>query len=195
MDHSLTAKYWEERYQQGYTGWDIGHVSAGMRHIIDELSDKEVKILVPGAGNGFEVANLWERGFTNVFLLDWAEAPLDNFSRNNPDFPQTQLLCQDFFTLDDQFDLILEQTFFCALNPSQRPEYVKKTYQILAKNGLLKGLLFSTPMYANRPPYGGSLTEYQDLFSGLFEIKKLEPCLFSEPDRMGMEAEIEMLKK
>jgi thiopurine S-methyltransferase len=194
MEHTLTAQYWEERYLHGYTGWDIGHVSGGMKQIIDQLPDKTEKILVPGAGNGFEVAYLWQQGFTNVFLLDWAQSPLDNFAKKNPDFPKDHLLRQDFFMLDIKFNLVLEQTFFCALHPSQRNDYVQKMHEILLPDGRIQGLLFSVPMYDNRPPYGGSIGEYQNLFSPLFEVKKMQPCTFSEPDRMGMEAEIELVR-
>ncbi|NND08872.1 MAG: methyltransferase domain-containing protein [Saprospiraceae bacterium] len=195
MEKLLSADSWEERYKQGYTGWDLGHISGAMKVIIDGLEHKDARILVPGAGNGFEVAYLWERGFKNVYLLDWAKSPLDNFAKKYPDFPKAQLLQRDFFDLKDQYDLILEQTFFCALYPAQREAYAKKMHEILGQNGLLKGVLFSVPMYDNRPPYGGSTSDYLTLFSTLFDIIKLEPCQFSEPDRMEMEVEIEMRKK
>ena len=195
MDRSLSAESWEERYRQGYTGWDLGRISGAMKVIIDRLAKKDARILVPGAGNGFEVAYLWEQGFRNTYLLDWAQSPLDNFAKKYPDFPKEQLLLQDFFDLRDQYDLILEQTFFCALHPSQREAYVKKMYELLKENGLLKGVLFSVPMYDKRPPYGGSISEYRVLFPPLLEIIRLEPCQFSEPDRMGKEVEIEMARK
>ena len=160
----LTAEYWEDRYQGGYTGWDLGHASAAMRHIIDQLEDKSLKILIPGAGNGYEAAYLHKRRFKHVYLLDWAAAPLEAFQKENPDFPKEQLLHQDFFLLSESFDLVLEQTFFCALTPDLSPDYVKKMDEILNDNGLIKGVLFKIPLYHDHPPFGGSADEYRELF-------------------------------
>ncbi|MBK8503474.1 MAG: methyltransferase domain-containing protein [Saprospiraceae bacterium] len=191
----LTADYWEDRYRGGYTGWDLGHASSAMRHIIDQLDDKNLKILIPGAGNGYEATYLNNRGFKNVFLLDWAAAPLEAFQKENPDFPKKQLLHQDFFLMSGSFDLILEQTFFCALNPVLRPDYVKKMSEILNKNGFIRGVLFRVPLYEDRPPFGGSAEEYRDLFEELFDILLLQDCIMSEPDRLGMEVEFSFQKR
>lgn len=194
MDY-LTATYWEERYQEGYTGWDIGHVSGAMKHIIDQLNDRKLRILVPGAGNGYEVAYLWEKGFRNVYLLDWASTPLSEFARRHPDFPENQLIRANFFELEEQFDLILEQTFFCALTPDKRPDYVNKMNKILVRDGILRGILFKVPMFKDRPPFGGSIEEYQALFVPKFDINFFADCIYSEPARLGTEVEFKVTKK
>ncbi|NND09122.1 MAG: hypothetical protein HKN87_22350 [Saprospiraceae bacterium] len=41
------------------------------------------------------------------------------------------MLHQDFFALDDTFDVILEHTFFCAQHPSQRHRYVTHMFNML----------------------------------------------------------------
>ena len=194
MNH-LDADYWDQRYQRGKTGWDLGHISRAMQHIIDQLHDTEVTILIPGAGNAFEVEYLWKKGFQNIYLLDWAMLPLQSFARRNPYFPKNQLLLKDFFELDGTFDIILEQTFFCSLQPRKRSHYVEKTWDLLKPEGRIKGVLFTVPLYTDRPPFGGSKSEYEKLFSSHFEILKMEDCLFSESDRMEMELEIELKKK
>ena len=187
MNHKLDASYWEERYQEGYVGWDLGHISRPMRYIIDRLINKNQKILVPGAGNGFEVEYLWKKGFRNVFLLDWAKSPLEKFAVRNSDFPPNQLINLDFFDLDTRFDLILEQTFFCSLHPSKRGAYVKKMHELLKSKGILTGVFFSVPMYNHRPPYGGSQVEYKKLFAGHFDIEIMRSSAFSEPGREELE--------
>ena len=40
-----------------------------------------------------------------------------------------------FFEHNKKYDLILEQTFFCALNPALRRAYVAKVYELLNVNG------------------------------------------------------------
>lgn len=194
---NLTAQYWQQRYQDGYTGWDVGHTSGAMKHIIDQLpeEEKDIKILVPGGGNGYEVAYLWENGFRNVYLLDWARAPLDQFKKKHPGFPEAQLLHVDFFKLEAQFDLVLEQTFFCALLPEQRKNYVEKMNQLLVKGGILRGVLFQVPLFVDRPPFGGSVDEYRELFGQVFEVIYFQDCAYSEPARMGTEVEFKVSKK
>lgn len=79
-------------------------------------SAKEQAILVPGAGNAYEVGYLHEQGFTNVTLVDFAPAPIAAFAERYPDFPVEHLICADFFELSPeqyQFDWVLEQTFLC----------------------------------------------------------------------------------
>jgi methyl halide transferase len=48
MEH-LDAAYWQNRYEQQATGWDIGEISRPLKHFIDGLSDRSLSILVPGA--------------------------------------------------------------------------------------------------------------------------------------------------
>lgn len=196
MDN-LNAQYWQQRYRDGYTGWDIGHISGAMRHIIDQLPEeaKDLQILIPGGGNGYEVAYLWNKGFKNVWLLDWALAPLEEFQNRHPDFPPSQLIHLDFFALTGEYDLILEQTFFCALNPDKRKDYVHKMNSLLSKEGILRGVLFQVPMFPDRPPFGGSVEEYRSLFGEIFEVVFFQDCAYSEPARLGTEVEFKVRRK
>ena len=89
--------------------------------------------------------------------------------------------------MTDQFDLILEQTFFCALDPSKRKDYVKKTSQLLQDSGKLAGVLFGIKFPFQGPPFGGSLEEYLTYFSSYFKLIKLEPCINSIDARFGNE--------
>tara|TARA_R110002050_G_scaffold84077_1_gene179626 strand:- start:1047 stop:1634 length:588 start_codon:yes stop_codon:yes gene_type:complete len=171
----LNKDFWEKKYQLGEMGWDIGHISTPLKKYIDQLKDKNLKILIPGAGNAYELLYLLEKGFTNVFVIDIAKQPLENIKNRISDFPRNQLLEGNFFDLElDNFDLILEQTFFCALDPSLRMEYVLKMKQLLKPNGKLAGLLFNFPLTESGPPFGGSLSEYKSLFQEHFQIKILE---------------------
>ena len=52
--------------------------------------------------------------------------------------------------------VILEQTFFCALDPALRDRYVAHMEQLLAPGGKLVGVLFNDTLNADRPPFGGS---------------------------------------
>jgi len=171
----LNKDFWEEKYAHRETGWDIGYISTPLKEYIDQLKDKNLKILIPGAGNSYELLYLLEKGFSNVFVIDIAKKPLENIKRKVPDFPKTQLLEGDFFSLElNNFDLILEQTFFCALDPSLRTDYVCKMKQLLKPKGKLTGLLFNFPLSEAGPPFGGSPAEYKSLFQKHFKINILE---------------------
>ncbi|MFM7015012.1 MAG: methyltransferase domain-containing protein [Bacteroidota bacterium] len=183
----LNSSYWQGRYEAKETGWDVGSISTPIKEYIDQLTDKSITILIPGCGNAHEAAYLWKKGFTNIYLLDYVAEPLDNFKKSYPDFPTDHLLNQDFFELKGKFDLIIEQTFFCALDRNLRPDYVAKMHSLLKDNGRLVGLLFSCEFEKAGPPFGGSTAEYSNLFAEYFDLKSLAPCYNSIPPRMGNE--------
>jgi cyclopropane fatty-acyl-phospholipid synthase-like methyltransferase len=178
--------YWEERYQKQDTGWDIGTISTPLKEYIDQLTDKKCRILLPGAGNGYEFDYLINKGFTNVFVVDIAISPLNNIANRNPEM-SSKLLHQDFFTLNEKFDLVLEQTFFCAIPPEMRADYATKMNEILNTKGKIAGLLFDFPLTEEGPPYGGSKAEYLSLFSEKFRIKTIERAHNSIKPRQNKE--------
>lgn len=168
-------------------GWDAGAVTTPIKEYINQLENKDLKILIPGAGNAHEAEYLWNQGFKNIFVLDFVQEPLQNLKSRIVDFPDEQLILGDFFELNDSFDLILEQTFFCALNPDLRTEYVKQMNCLLNKNGKVAGVLFDFPLTEQGPPFGGDYETYFSLFNPIFAIKKLELCYNSIKPRAQKE--------
>lgn len=183
----MNKTYWEQRYADKLTGWDLGYPAPAIQKYIEGLHDKNLKILIPGSGNAYEAEYLFSNGFLNVYVLDIAEAPLLNFKKRVPEFPDNQLLKDDFFNLTDTFDLILEHTFFCALEPNLRKNYALKMHRLLEKNGTLAGLLFNFPLTAEGPPYGGTKEEYREIFGNIFHIEKMETAYNSIKPRRNRE--------
>lgn len=183
----LDKSYWDNRYKEGSIGWDIGHISTPLKEYIDQLDDKSLKILIPGCGNAYEAEYFFQNGFKNVTIVDISETALDNVQKRVTYFPKSQLINQDFFEFEDTFDLILEQTFFCALDPILRKEYAKKMHSLLSPKGKLVGLLFDFPLSIEGPPFGGSKKEYLTYFEPYFQIEILEECNNSIPPRAGRE--------
>src|SRR5690554_862876 len=165
---------WEKRYRENETGWDIGSVSRPLQEYFDQLENKSLRILIPGCGNAHEAAYLHEKGFSNVFLVDLAKTPLKNFAKKCPDFPKEHLIQANFFKHKGVYDLIIEQTFFCAIHPKDRSAYAEKAASLLEKGGKLVGLLWATPMNENKPPFGGSKEEYLQYFEPYFKLKTFE---------------------
>lgn len=184
----LDKNYWNSRYQSRQTGWDIGTVSTPLKAYIDQLQDKNLAVLVPGCGNAYEAAYLLQQGFTNITLIDIAPAAVEAVKSKWEAFDGRQLhiICGDFFELNQTFDLVIEQTFFCALHPTLRKDYANKMFDLLNDNGKLAGVLFNRA-FEGGPPFGGSKDEYLHLFNQKFNIKIMEDCYNSILPRAGSE--------
>lgn len=182
--------YWTQRYEAGATGWDIGSVSTPIKEYVDQLTDRSLRILIPGAGNAYEAEFLWHQGFSNITVLDIAQAPLDNLRKRVPDLPPESTVLGDFFTHQGSYDLILEQTFFCSFPPTaaNRHAYAKQMHRLLSARGKVAGLLFNFPLDPqNGPPFGGDVTEYRTYFSPLFNIRVMSAAHNSIKPRAGKE--------
>jgi thiopurine S-methyltransferase len=142
--------------------------------------------LIPGCGNAHEAEYLFKNGFKNVSVIDLAKAPLENLKKRVPDFPHSQLIQGDFFELNQQFDLIIEQTLFCAIDPALRKAYVQKASELLKPEGKFVGLLFNRE-FESGPPFGGSKEEYLPYFSACFKKIEMEICHNSVLPRKGSE--------
>ena len=90
--------------------------------------------------------------------------------------------------------MIIEQTFFCALNPSLRNKYVAKMNELLATNGRLVGLLFDRTFEQQGPPFGGSKNEFLSLFENSFTVHHLEKSYNSFSKRANTELFINLIK-
>ena len=193
---NLNKEYWQGRWQAHETGWDIGYASPAIIEYAEKNIPHTSKILIPGCGNAYEAEVLFKMGYRNVFVVDIAPEPLNLFKNRISDFPSEQLLCSDFFSLEETgFDYILEQTFFCALDPALRADYACQVANLLAPNGILSGLLFDFPLTEEGPPFGGSKDEYLNHFVPHFEILQLEKTSKSIKPRLGREFFIEFKKK
>jgi len=184
-------QYWTNRYETEQTGWDIGYVSTPIKMYFDQVTDKNLRILIPGAGRGYEAEYLYQIGFQCVDVLDISNLPLLELSERVPDFSKNQLIQGDFFDHKGQYDIVVEQTFFCSFPPTPqlRTAYAKKMYELLKPKGKLVGLWFNMPLTGDmeKRPFGGSKEEYLGYFSPLFDIKTFEPCHNSIPPRAGNE--------
>lgn len=191
----MNNDFWSHRYKEQNTGWDIGYASTPIKEYIDQLKNKELNILIPGAGNSYEAEYLFKKGFQNVSVCDIAQEPLDNLKNRLPEFPEENILNKDFFQLEEKYDLILEQTFFCAIPVAKRQNYAEKSRELLNENGRIAGLFFDFELKEDGPPFGGSKEEYLTYFSPYFNIDILERCYNSIPPRQGNELFFKFRKK
>ncbi len=183
----LNKDYWENRYATNDFGWDAGAITTPLKDYFDQLTNKKLKILIPGAGNSYEFDYLIDKGFEKVFVLDFARQPLENINKRHGNAYGKQLIEADFFEHKGVYDLVVEQTFFCALDPQLRGDYVTKMTSLLKPGGKVVGLLFQFPLTEAGPPFGGSKPEYLSLFEKDFTINVLETAHNSIKPRQGNE--------
>lgn len=184
----LNEDYWSSRYLNNNTAWDMGKVSPPLKEYFEQLTNKSISILVPGCGNAYEAEYLLEKGFKNITLIDISPVLVNKLKKQFSDFlyKQINIICGDFFTLNQTFDLVVEQTFFCAIDPLLRTNYANKMYELLNENGKLIGVFFNRTFDAG-PPFSGSKAEYHLLFKDKFQIKTMDECYNSINPRKGSE--------
>jgi len=120
-----------------------------------------------------------------------AEQPLKAFAERVPGFPTEQLIQGDFFEHIGQYDLILEQTFFCSFPPlpETRSAYAEKMNALLVPGGKLVGLWFDMPLTGNmeKRPFGGTRAEYLGYLAPFFEAESFATATNSIEPRRGNE--------
>ena len=137
-----------------------------------------------------------QQGFSNITLIDISTVLCEKLSIQFAEYLQNglQIICGDFFKLQASYDLIIEQTFFCALDPFFRNQYAVKMHQLLKLGGKVVGVLFNKH-FNGGPPFGGSESEYREIFQPYFKIEIMESCYNSIIARSGTEMFIKMVKK
>lgn len=194
-ENPLDQTYWNERWQKNETGWDLGKASPAITDYMTQYRDKKAAILIPGCGNAYETEFLIDHGFTNITLIDIAPKAVEALKEKFADKPQINVLCEDFFNHQGSYDLIIEQTFFCAIPPVRRKEYSGKTASLLNENGKIIGVLFDKQFNQPFPPFGGCPCEYKPIFEPYYTIKTMDKCYNSIPSRANSEVFINLIKK
>lgn len=191
--------YWEEAFQTGDTGWELGEPSPTLLMLEDRLfgklsaSEKEaIHAVVPGCGYGNDALAFARRGF-HVTAVDWSPTAVEKLNKRAEDAGvknRFDISQGDFWQIskswNQQFDLWVEHTFFCALDPSLRERYVEAAARSLRPGAHLIGTVFITQDPQAKLALGGEggppfLTEQknmQALFEKYFEFEVLErsPC-------------------
>lgn len=191
----LDKNYWDSRYQNAQTGWDLGTVSGPLQNYIDQLDNKDLRILIPGCGNAYEAEYLLNKGFKNITLIDISPSLVQQLRNKFEGRQEINVIEGDFFEHEAKYDLILEQTFMCALDPSLRQTYTQKMHSLLDHNGKIAGLLFGVGFEKAGPPFGGRAEEYRQQFAPYFNIKTMEKAYNSVKPRDGNELFIILIKQ
>lgn len=186
------SEYWEHRYQEGKTNWDLGKASPPLVSLLNspQLALKRGRVAVLGCGRGYDTMLFADRGFDTIGF-DFAPLAINEATTLAQTASNSaQFLQRDIFNLASEFssyfDYVIEHTCFCAIEPEQRLDYVQIVRQILQPQGELIGVFF-THDRAGGPPFGVTPTQIKQYFEPDFEIISLVPVINSVPERQGEE--------
>ena len=189
------SQYWENRYIEGTTGWDLGQAAPPFVSLLDSVAaPKSGKIAVLGSGSGYDALLFAQRGF-EVIGFDFAPSAITQSFAFATQLAQSsgisaQFLQRNIFDLPSEFphyfDYVLEHTCFCAIEPGDRPAYVKLVKSLLKPSGELIALFWAHNQPGG-PPFGTTTTEIRQYFEPDFQINSLSLVSNSVPQRQGQE--------
>ena len=196
--NGYTQKDWQQHYDEDDLGWDLGQVAPPFVNLFESKTIFPGKTLVPGCGRGHEVIFLAENGF-EVTAVDFSLGAINHLQ---PTIQERKLKCEilhmNFFEMDavhnEAFDMVIEQTFFCAISPEQRTSYVSTVARALKQGGMLAGLFYHTGEDGG-PPYNTTREDIVKHFSDSFEIRQLTKAEDSAEKRKNKEWLVILIKK
>ena len=177
---------WEQRYRDGNTPWDLDAAPPVLEDLVASLGPTPLRVLVPGVGSGHD-AIAWARAGHQVTAFDVAPLAVTRARQRVADRGlAVEVLEADLFALpvnwDATFDIVWEQTCFCAIEPVQRGSYVAAMARVLHPDGTYYGLFWNHGMPGG-PPWDVTEDEVRAVFPPRFVIASLEPVTNSVPGR------------
>lgn len=177
----LSASAWDARYQNNDTPWDLSGPTPEFARLTGEGLFKKGRAIIPGGGRGHDAVILAQAGI-EVDLVDFAPTALILAQEESFKAKTTvHTYRQNFFELKNlpyhksSYDYFLEYTFFCAIDPKLRGQYVEVAASMLKSGGLFVGLFFPLQTEKEGPPFLVSREEVEKLFRPYFDFEISQP--------------------
>jgi SAM-dependent methyltransferase len=182
---------WEEDYDQGTDGWDLGGPTPAFKRLASSGAFQPGRMIVLGAGRGYDAREFARHGF-QVTAVDFAPHAVQEMRRLAEPGAPVEILQADIFALPPalhgRFDYVLEYTCFCAIDPVRRAEYADLVARLLKPGGTYIDLAFPLDAHVGGPPFAVSLPEIFDLFAARgFSLLRRETPSDSVPQRRWRE--------
>ena len=184
----MTRDYWEQRYQTGDMPWEKGAPSPGLVDFLEAHAElPHGTVCVPGCGTGHDVRAFARAGF-DVTGFDISPSAIRLATeRTAAEGLSARFQLGDF--LHDappvRFDWVFEHTLFCAIQPSERDDYVQALLRWLKPGGQYLAVNYFIPD-KDGPPFGVERSEIWARYSPHFELLE-EWVPRSYPNRTGLE--------
>ncbi|MDP6852446.1 MAG: methyltransferase domain-containing protein [Candidatus Marinimicrobia bacterium] len=192
LSPSSYPEYWEESYLSGEMGWDLGGPTPVFKAWI-KTEKSPLKICILGAGNGWDAIEFAQSGH-EVTAVDFAESAVNNLKKTaDENVVEIDIIHSDIFNLEstyyNTFDIVLEYTCFCAIDPSLRKNYIQLVNSLLKTGGRFVGLLFPTDKLPEEggPPFAVNIDETIKIFKKFFTLEKRQEHELSVSPRKGRE--------
>jgi len=176
MDAVPRDLQWQRRYEEDDTPWDKGAPAPALAAFLRE-KPMAGRVLVPGCGRGHEVRLLGAQPGVSVVGLDLSATAIEQAKAlQSPSAPPADIsfIAGDFFRLPQElkgsFDWLVEHTCFCAIDPRQRPDYVRAAAEALRGGGKIFGIFYLDPGGAGGPPFAVSREKLDRLFDPHFTV-------------------------
>jgi SAM-dependent methyltransferase len=184
-------EFWEQAYQEGRDAWDLGGPTPVFQRLLRSGEFPPGRMIVPGAGRGYDAREFARHGFTVTAVDFAADAVQDMRDRADLAAP-VEILQADIFELPDAmagtFDYVLEYVCYCAIDPRRRPEYADAVARLLKPGGTFIDLAMPVDDHTGGPPFAVSVAELLTLFTERgFTLVRREIPPDSVPPRRGRE--------
>lgn len=167
--------FWDALFAADAGGWELGRPTPPLETWFSQHSPKDRRALVVGCGRGHE-ARLLARLGARVTALDFAPTAIaDARAATDPSLAVDYRL-RDLFTLAGEppaYDLVVEHTCYCAIDPARRDAYVDSVADALHPGGALVGLFYAHGRPGG-PPFTTSRDELAARFARRFDLVHLE---------------------
>lgn len=188
-DELSNPAYWSMRYRERKNGWDQMRPHPFLKHAHAYLGDvSKKKLLVIGAGPGHD-AEYFSDVAGKVTALDFSEEAKAHFRAYYPD-SKVEYVVGDFFTADlGKFDVVLEHTLLCAIDPKRYGDYFAAVERALNPGGFYAAIVWNkSPVGDAGPPFSvPNATVLSHLKKRGFKIHVECPVEPTVPGREGTE--------
>lgn len=195
--HVESEKFWSDLYKSKDTGWDLNQPAPALKDMLPRLKLPKSKVLVLGSGRAHDAALFAELGHV-VTAVDISPDAIAEAKKLYGHYPNLNFMVADALHLPqnmhNSFDIVFEQTCFCAINPSLRSDLVKAWRKYLHDQGMLLGIFFVVEKPSG-PPFGGSEWEIRQRLKEHFQFLFWGRWKNSVPKRQGRELFVYAKKK
>lgn len=162
-----TPRFWDERFERGFTPWDRGGVPQALRDFVARAG-RPLATLIPGCGAAYELAFLAEQGW-DATAIDFSPAAVARAKSGLGQWAG-RVVQADFFEYvpASPLELIYERAFLCALPRAMWPKVAARWSALLAPGTRLAGFFFFDDA-AKGPPFGIGRATLEALLTPHFE--------------------------
>jgi len=179
--------------------WDLGGPTPVFKSWI-KSEPLSLNICILGAGNGWDAIEFSKSGH-KVTAVDFSESAVNNIKISaDENKVEINIVHSDIFNIErkyyNTFDIVLEYTCYCAIDPNLRKDYIQLVHSLLLTEGRFVGLLFPTNKLPAEggPPFAVNIDETLNMFTKNFTVEVRKEHELSILPRKGKE-EFVILRK